>query len=115
VRVNELDERTSDVNAQPLWTEGEFADVVHLIAKEQAPRLFAIVEEYGEREDGRVAGYGLAYADHVDVNSVEGDFHLISQNPERARRLFEISAGSRAVRAHLVWLTSAPQDSEEEG
>jgi hypothetical protein len=46
----------------------EFADVMRLIAEEQAPRLFAIVEEHGEQEDGRVAGYGLAYSDHADVN-----------------------------------------------
>jgi hypothetical protein len=113
--VNELEERSPDRVARPLWTTDEFTNLLHLIAKEQAPRLFAIVEEYGEQEDGRVAGYGLAYSDHADVNSVDGDFHLVSQSPERARRLFEISASSRGVRTHLVWLTSAPEDAEEEG
>ncbi|WP_231648402.1 hypothetical protein [Saccharothrix sp. NRRL B-16348] len=91
----------------------EFADVMHLIAEEQAPRLFAIVEEHGEQEDGRVAGYGLAYSDHADVNSVEGDFHLVSQSPERARQIFELSARSRGVRTHLVWLAGAPEHTEE--
>ncbi|MBB5806980.1 hypothetical protein F4560_006748 [Saccharothrix ecbatanensis] len=113
--MNELDERSPDTVTRPLWTKEEFTNLLHLIAKEQAPRLFAIVEEYGEQEDGRVAAYGLAYPDHADVNSVEGDFHLVSQSPERARQLFEISAGSRGVRTHLVWLTSAPKDTEEEG
>ncbi|MFD0204281.1 MULTISPECIES: hypothetical protein [Saccharothrix] len=113
--MNELDERAPKPGAQPLWTEGEFANVMHLIAKEQAPRLFAIVEEYGEREDARVAGYGLAHPHHVDVNSVEGDFHLVSQSPERARQLFGISAGSRGVRTHLVWLTNLPEGDEGEG
>jgi hypothetical protein len=115
VRVNELDERSPDTVARPLWTKEEFTNLLHLIAKKQAPRLFAIVEEYGEQEDGRVAGYGLAYPDHADVNSVEGDFHLVSQSPERARQLYEMSAGSRGVRTHLVWLTGAPEDSGEEG
>ena len=88
----------------------EFTNVMRLIAKEEAPRLFAVVEEYGEREDCRVAGFGLAYADHADVNSVEGDFHLVSENPERVRQLIELSASSRGVRTHLVWLSDAEED-----
>ncbi|NUT50713.1 MAG: hypothetical protein HOV94_25905 [Saccharothrix sp.] len=87
----------------------EAPDLLHLIAKEQAPRLFAIVEECGGREGCRVAGYGPAYADHADVNSVEGDFHLIAESPECARQLFGISAGSGGVRTRLVWLTGAPE------
>ncbi|PSL56498.1 hypothetical protein B0I31_103247 [Saccharothrix carnea] len=75
------------------------------LAAGEAPRLFAIVEEYGDTEDIRVAGYGLAYEDRAEVNSVEGDFHLSSQSPEHARSLFEISSESAGVRrAHLVWL-----------
>jgi len=82
----------------------EFADHMRAIAEECAPRLFAIVEERGERAGGRVAGYGLAHPGRADVNSVEGDFPLVSQSAERARQVFEVSAGSRGVRAHLVWL-----------
>lgn len=75
------------------------------LAAGEAPRLFAIVEEYGDAEDTRVAGYGLAYGDRAEVNSVEGDFHLTSQSPEHARTLFEISSKSAGVRrTHLVWL-----------
>ncbi|MFI9010286.1 hypothetical protein ACIGNX_23935 [Actinosynnema sp. NPDC053489] len=94
-------ESTSDV----MMSTEKGEDPMRSIAEKRAPRLFAIVEERGKREGSRVAGYGLAYADHVDVNSVEGDFHLMSQSPERARQLFEISARSRGVRTHLVWLT----------
>ncbi|MEU4761779.1 hypothetical protein AB0H12_00905 [Actinosynnema sp. NPDC023794] len=113
--MNELDEPSPDMVAQPLWTKDQFTNLLHLIAKEQAPRLFAIVEEYGEWEDSRVAGYGLAYSDRVDVNSVEGDFHLNSQSPERARQVFELSARSRGVRTHLVWLAGAPEGTGEVG
>lgn len=82
-----------------------FAALLHEVAHEDAPRLFAIIEEYGEQEDARVAGYGLAYGDHVDVNSVEGDFRLSSQSPESALSLFEVSTGDEEVkRLHLVWL-----------
>ena len=82
-----------------------FVALLHEVAQEEAPRLFALVEEYGEGADARVAGYGLAFEDHAEVNSVEGDFHLTSQSAESARTLFEISSGDRTVRrVHLVWL-----------
>ncbi|MBB5800797.1 hypothetical protein F4560_000565 [Saccharothrix ecbatanensis] len=76
-----------------------------------APRLFAIVEEYGEAEDARVAGYGLAYPDRAEVGSVEGGFRLSSESAESARMVFEISSRSAGTRrAHVVWLgeTAAP-------
>jgi hypothetical protein len=89
--------------------------VLDAVAREEAPRLFALVEEYGHGEDVRVAGYGLAYEDRVDVNSVEGGFQLHSQSAESARTLFEISSRSAGVRrVHVVWLdettTAAQQD-----
>jgi hypothetical protein len=67
---------------------------------------FAIVEEYGNAEDARVAGYGLAYADRSEVDAVEGGFRLSSESAESARTLFEITSGDQAVRrVHLVWLS----------
>lgn len=78
---------------------------MHEIARQEAPRLFAIVEQYDDPEDIRVAGYGLAYDNRVDVNAVEGDFRLAPDSPEHARTLFEISSRSAGVRrAHVVWL-----------
>lgn len=85
---------------------------MHEPAAGEAPRLFAIVEEYGDAEDLRVAAYGLAYDDRAEVNSVEGDFRLDSQSPEHARTLFEISSRSAGVqRVHVIWLdeTRGPQ------
>lgn len=87
------------------WSEQEFTTVIHELAAGEAPRLFAIVEEYGEAQDARVAGYGLAYADRAEVNAVEGGFHLSSRSAEAARILFEVSSRSAGTRrAHLVWL-----------
>ncbi|XVS64666.1 hypothetical protein ACQPYE_00965 [Actinosynnema sp. CA-299493] len=99
--MTKLDERPV-VEAQ--WDREEFADVMRELAEQETPRLFALVEEYGDRADARVAGYGLAYPDRADVNSVEGDFPLRSQSPENARKLFEVSSRSRGVRVHVVWL-----------
>ncbi|MFD0200712.1 MULTISPECIES: hypothetical protein [Saccharothrix] len=79
--------------------------LLHEVAWEAVPRRFAVVEEHGEEGDVRVAGYGLAYADRVDVDAVEGGFRLRSGSAESARVLFEISSRSAGVRrVHLVWL-----------
>ncbi|TQM79212.1 hypothetical protein FHX81_1509 [Saccharothrix saharensis] len=89
---------------------------MHEVAREDAPRLFAIVEEYGEAEDARVAGYGLAYADRAEADSVEGGFRLSADSAERARALFEISTGDVAVRrVHLVWLDQVHRGSGHPG
>jgi hypothetical protein len=87
------------------WSSEEFGRLMRERAVADAPRLFALVEEHGEKEDVRVAGYGLAYEDRADVNTVEGDFRLDSQSAESARALFEISSRSIGVRrVHVVWV-----------
>jgi hypothetical protein len=88
--VNELAEQTTPITPTPLGNAEEFTGLMQELAVEEAPRLFALVEEYGDR---------------ADVNSVEGDFQLDSQSAESARTLFEISSRSTGVaRVHVVWL-----------
>ncbi|MCE6997765.1 hypothetical protein LZG04_23610 [Saccharothrix sp. S26] len=78
---------------------------MHELAIGAAPRLFAIVEQYDDPKEIRVAGYGLAYEDRAEVNSVEGDFRLTSDSSDHARTVFEISSKSAGVRrAHVIWL-----------
>ncbi|WP_202919165.1 hypothetical protein [Saccharothrix deserti] len=94
----------ADPCLRPVEAATTDAALVHELAADEAPRLFAIVEEYGEREGARVAGYGVAFEDRAEVDSVEGGFHLSSESAERARTLFEISSRSTGTRrAHLVW------------
>ena len=66
----------------------------------EAPRLFAVVQEYGERVDGRIAAWGLAFDDHTEVFSVGRTQRMCLQVPENALRLFKV--GSH-IRARLVW------------
>ena len=101
--MTKLTEVEQTTNVEELFTA-----LLHEVAREDAPRLFAIVEEYGQGEDVRVAAYGLAYDDRAELNSVAGDFRLSSQSAESARRLYEISPGAAGVRrAHVVWLDEA--------
>ena len=41
----------------PLCHEAEFAQEINELVADEAPRLFAVVQEYGERADGRVAAW----------------------------------------------------------
>lgn len=34
---------------------------------DEVPRLFAVVQEYGKRVDGRIAAWGLAFEDCAEV------------------------------------------------
>ena len=72
-----------------------------------APQVFAIVQEYGERVDGRIAAWGMSFDDHVSVVGVDGAVMLLNR-PDLALQAF--AWGSR-VRTRLVWpapVTSPP-------
>jgi hypothetical protein len=37
-----------------------------------APRIFAVVQEWGERVDARIAAWGLSFEDHAELLGVDG-------------------------------------------
>ncbi|MEV4051623.1 hypothetical protein AB0J55_10590 [Amycolatopsis sp. NPDC049688] len=83
--------------------EPEFSELLTEMALAEAPRLFAVVQEYGERVDARIAGWGLAFEDRADVIGVEGGTRMSLSSPERALRGFRTSPH---VRPRLVWITA---------
>lgn len=85
---------------EPICTAEAFADFVDSWVADLAPRLFAVVQEYGERVDMRIAGWGIAHEDRADVFGVDGTIHKGVSRVEDVLRFFCI--GSR-VAAHLVW------------
>nr|BFE99959.1 hypothetical protein GCM10020241_16350 [Streptoalloteichus tenebrarius] len=84
----------------PLCGEPEFAALLKNMVADDAPRLFAVVLEYGERVDAHVAAWGLAFADHAEVVSAESKLWMSSRDPEKALRAFRCG---RHIRARLVW------------
>lgn len=99
----------------PVCDETEFAELVDGMVADEAPRLFAVVQEYGERVDARIAAWGMAFADHVEVVAVARKLRMDLRTPENALPVFTV--GSR-IRARLVWFdpdaatpTEAGQDS----
>jgi hypothetical protein len=70
----------------PLCDEAEFTELIDELVAEQAPRLFAVVQEYGKRADGRIAAWGMAFADYAEVVGVVRGVHVSVCSPERATR-----------------------------
>jgi hypothetical protein len=86
---------------EPLYDAEEFEAALAEMVAEEAPRLFAVVQEYGEREDARIHSWGMSFHDHADLISVGGSVRLGMRSPEHALRW--ASAGP-LITAQLVWL-----------
>jgi hypothetical protein len=84
----------------PLCDEPEFVALLDNMVADEAPRLFAIVQEYGERVDGRIAAWGMAFTDQAEVVSTERTRRMSLRTPENALRQFTIGGD---IRARLVW------------
>lgn len=100
------DERAVDIelpgDEEPLCSEEEFAQEVRELVADEAPQVFALVEEYGERVDGRIVAWG-----HGLRRPRRG--HRRERRPvggvlsvERAHRAF-----SRRRKIRLVWTSPA--------
>ncbi|MDQ2790230.1 MAG: hypothetical protein DLM60_18165 [Pseudonocardiales bacterium] len=85
----------------PLCGEAEFAELMAGLVADDAPRLFAVVQEYGDRVDGRIAAWGIAFEDCAKVVAVDHGLHMSLRSPERA-----VLAFSRRphITARLVWI-----------
>ena len=87
---------------EPPCSEEEFAEEVRELVAADAPQVFALVEEYGERVDGWIVAWGMAFDDHVDVLGVNGGLHASLPSVERVHRVF-----SRRRKIRLVWTSPA--------
>ncbi len=115
IRRHPLDQFIPDPSGlTTLGDEPEFAAIVESTVADEAPRVFAIVQEYGERVDGRIAAWGMAFDDHAEVVAVAHGMRGSLRTPEDALRLF--NRGSH-IRARLVWFNpdavTPPADDDE--
>lgn len=100
----------TDLAAQPLGTPEEFHQLLVELARDYAPRRFAICEEYGDRVDGRVAAWGMAFDERAVVYGDGGDLTGRFRTADSAVRLF--SRGGRQQR--LVWIDQPPTPEADE-
>ena len=88
----------------PLCDEAEFAELVETMVADSAPRLFAIVQEYGERVDAKFAAWGLAFDDHVDAIGTGGAVHVGAPSADSLLKRFHF--GSH-ITPRIVWVKPA--------
>jgi hypothetical protein len=87
---------------EPPCSEAEFAEEVRELVASEAPQVFALVEEKGERADGRIVAWGMTFDDGVEGVGVNGSLHVRTVSPERAQLAF-----SRHRKIRLVWTSPA--------
>ncbi|RKT56489.1 hypothetical protein [Saccharothrix australiensis] len=90
------------VESEPLWDEAGFTAFLEGPAVDDAPRLFAVAVEYGHRHDGHIAAYGMAFHDHAEIISTDGDFRARLHTPESALTYFR---DDNDTTPRLVWLS----------
>ncbi|MGQ0837374.1 hypothetical protein [Actinokineospora sp.] len=85
----------------PLCGAAEFAELVAGMVADEAPRLFAVVQEYGERADGRIAAWGMAFEDRAEVVDAVGGVRMSLRSAERAAQMHDRRPD---ITAHVVWV-----------
>lgn len=85
----------------PVGSEEEYAVLVREMVDDFAPRAFALVEERGERADGWIVAWGLAFEDHAQVVDDKGRPWGACASAESAQALF--ARMRRAGNVRLVW------------
>jgi len=72
------------------------------LAVEDAPRCYAIAYDYdGNPDDSGIVAYGMAFPDHAETISRNGDYRVLTVEAEHAQRHF---AEDDEVTMHLIWL-----------
>jgi len=87
------------------FTEEEFEDALQRLATEYAPALFAVAQVYGDKVDGRIAAWGMAFDDHVEVVSVDTGTTGHLGSVDGVLRWFGTAPN---VTTRLIWLSGQP-------
>lgn len=92
----------------PLCDAEEYEDLLATMVAEHIPRRFVVVQEYGCRVDARIAGWGLAHADGIDVIGADRSLHVAARSEEAVLRRF----GHRGrITARIIWCDPPTPDS----
>ncbi|MFH9372829.1 hypothetical protein ACH4LW_07395 [Streptomyces anulatus] len=101
--VSATTEVRSEPESLPPLGHDEYATLLAEVVAESTPRLFAVVQEVGDRDDGWVAAWGLAFEDRAEVIPYGRGVRMSLPSAEKALRYFGRGGG---VRASLHWIGS---------
>ena len=85
----------------PMCDAAEFPGLLNALAAISAPRLFAVIQEYGDRVDAKCAAWGLSWDDRTDVIGTGGTVHLGAPSPDQVLRCFRFGTH---IKPHLIWV-----------
>lgn len=110
-----LDRFVADPTGKPpLCDPDRFDQVLESMVADHAPRVFAIVQEYGDRVDARIAAWGIAFDDRAEVIDTDGCLRMGLHTPEEA--LFGFHVGTH-IHPRLIWFNphaTTPDDEDTE-
>lgn len=89
--------------------EANFNTLVAEMVAEQAPRVFAIVLEYGEQIDARVIGWGMALEESAYVTTADGRTQYVLAEPENALKFVPRRIDTTP---RLVWATASARSQD---
>jgi hypothetical protein len=94
-----------DPSTMPSLTEDQWAAYTQAMISDP-PRRFAIMQEWGERVDGRLAAWGVAYDHGIEVIDAESSTRFQLETPNLA-----LLAYTRLphVKASVVWIDPEPE------
>jgi hypothetical protein len=93
---------------EPLGTSEEFHQMLIEMASALAPNRFAICEQLGDRVDGRIAGWGLAFVDQAVVCPTDDGLPNRFNSPASALRRYSAIGDMR-----LIWIDEPAGDDED--
>lgn len=99
------DDEQQDDNPEglpPLGDDTQFTSQINTMVTEEAPRMFALVEEIKDRADAVIIAWGMAFPDHVEIMSAgRGRVRGMFNSAQRAQQLFSVCNPIR-----LVWVST---------
>lgn len=99
--VHPLDSLVPDPTGMaPLGSEPEFTAHLNRLVRANAPRLFAVVQVYGERVDRSIAGWGMDFGHRAEVVSTDRSLRMGLNAPGEAMRAFRFGTH---IRPRIVW------------
>jgi hypothetical protein len=92
-------------DAKPLADDrGGFRELIAEMVADQAPRVFAVVLEFGDQIDGQIVAWGMAFEEFAYMTTADGKCQYLLETPENAVRYIRPLSG---VTAHVVWVAGA--------
>ena len=70
-------EDTGDFSGS-FWTEDEYQQQVAEMVADETPAMFAVVEDWDDRYDGRIAAWVLEFPEGTEVICTDGNIRMIS-------------------------------------